>query len=262
MSSPSDRPAWYDAILPVMDLRLGQVVRGVAGRRDEYLPVQSRYVDDSRPGTIAMLLAQTFGFRDCYVADLNAIAGGQVDAATLEAIAVQGLNVWLDAGVGSVARWQACSENLRGWSPFRWIVGLESLVSWQAMRQLVEAIEPERLVFSLDLKQGKPLTNRPELVGLSALEIAKTVAGMGVGTLLVLDVEAVGEGTGARTEDLLDEISREVPEIELVAGGGMASPAGIESLMGHQVRRVLVASALHDGRIAPYHGGGRGAGWE
>ena len=261
MSSPSDRPAWYEAILPVMDLRLGQVVRGVAGRRDEYQPVQSRYVGDARPGTIAMLLAQTFGFGDCYVADLNAIGGGQVDAAALEAVAVQGLNVWLDAGVGSVARWQVCAESLREWSPFRWIVGLESLASWQAMQQLVDAIEPDRLVFSLDLKQGKPLTNRPDFAGMSPLEIAKKVADLGVRTVLVLDVEAVGEGTGARTEGLLAEIARALPEVALVAGGGMASPTDIESLAECGVQRVLVASALHDGRIVPYRGGRRGADW-
>lgn len=254
MTSPSDRPAWYEAILPVMDLRYGQVVRGIAGRRDEYQPVESRYVEDSRPGTIAQLYARTFGFRDCYVADLNSICEGQVDGAALEAIAVQGLNVWLDAGVGDIERWQACQRDLPGWRPDRWIVGLESLKSWQALRELRAAIGEDRLVFSLDLKEGRPLTNRSDFREMSPLAIAETACGEGVRSLLVLDLAAVGEGAGTRVEGLVSDLSQSLPGIELISGGGIASPVNLQTTIACGVHRVLVASALHDGRIAPFHG--------
>lgn len=253
MTSPSDQPAWYEAILPVIDLRYGQVVRGIAGRRDEYQPIESRYVEDSRPGTIAQLYARTFGFRDCYVADLNAICDGQIDAAALEAIAVQGLNIWLDAGVGEVARWQACQRDLPGWRPYRWIVGLESLESWQALRELIDAIGEDQLVFSLDLKEGLPLTSRPDFRDMSPQAIAETACGLGVCSLLVLDLAAVGEGAGTRVEGLVSDLSQSLPGVELISGGGMASPANVQATIACGVHRVLVASALHDGRIAPFH---------
>ena len=59
-------------IIPVIDLKGGQVVRGVAGRRGEYRAVQSRMVQDARPKTVARAFATQFGFRQGYVADLDA----------------------------------------------------------------------------------------------------------------------------------------------------------------------------------------------
>lgn len=249
---PSDHPpAWYQAILPVIDIRHGQVMRGVAGRRDEYQPIESRYAPDARPGTIAMVYAQTFGFTDCYVADLEAICEGRVEVACLESIAVQGLDIWLDAGVGDVPQWHACLQGLREWQPRWWVVGLESLVSWDALAKLLEVIGPDRLVFSLDLKRGQPVSARSDFRDATPVEIAHKAHSLGVRSILLLDLAAVGEGEGSRTNVLLKQLSAELPQVEWVAGGGMDSPQAVEDLSGLGANRVLVASALHDGRIAP-----------
>ncbi|QDU73768.1 1-(5-phosphoribosyl)-5-[(5-phosphoribosylamino)methylideneamino] imidazole-4-carboxamide isomerase [Bremerella volcania] len=251
MTSHSDRPAWYDAILPVIDLRHGQVVRGIAGRRDEYQPVESRYADDSRPGSIAHVYASQFGFQDCYVADLGAILDGQIDVAALEAIAVQGLKVWLDAGIGNVRQWQASEEALRDWRPYRWVVGLESLESWQTLEELLACISPERLVFSLDMKDGRPMSTREAFIDQSPEQISRHAAELGVKSMILLDLAAVGQGEGSQTESLMQTLQEELPDVELIGGGGMSWPDDIEALAQHGAARILVASALHDGRIAP-----------
>ncbi|MFN3149222.1 HisA/HisF-related TIM barrel protein [Bremerella sp.] len=251
MTSHSDRPAWYDAILPVIDLRYGQVVRGIAGRRDEYQPVESRYAGDSRPGSIAHVYVSQFGFQDCYVADLNAIVDRQMDVAALEAIAVQGLKVWLDAGVGSARQWEACQEALRDWCPYRWVVGLESLESWSALQELLGRLSAERLVFSLDMKAGRPLGTRADFRDMSPGQIAQRAVELGVRSMILLDLAAVGEGEGSQTESLLRSLKANLPGVELMGGGGMSWPEDIESLTNCGAERVLVASALHDGRIAP-----------
>ena len=61
-------------VIPVIDLMGGQVVRGVGGRRDEYRPIKTILAADARPATIGRALAAA-GFREAYVADLDAIAG-------------------------------------------------------------------------------------------------------------------------------------------------------------------------------------------
>jgi len=254
LTSRSDLPAWYDAILPVIDLRFGQVVRGMAGRREDYQPVESRYAEDSRPGSIAHVYAKNFGFQDCYVADLNAIVDGQMDVAALEAIAVQGLKVWLDAGLGSVQHWRACQDALRDWRPYRWVVGLESLESWQALENLLERISPERLVFSLDMQEGKPISTREDFAGMSAEEVARRAADVGVTSMILLDLAAVGQGKGSRTESLIRALQTDLPEVELIGGGGMSWPEDVEALAKCGAKRILVASALHDGRIAALRG--------
>ena len=51
-------------VIPVIDLKDGVVVRGVAGRRDEYRPIESRFASDPRPATVAQGLARTILFPD------------------------------------------------------------------------------------------------------------------------------------------------------------------------------------------------------
>src|SRR6187431_505841 len=87
-------------VIPVIDLMYGQVVRGVAGRRSEYRPIQSQIAADARPATVARAFVERFGFETVYVADLDAIGGGAPDLISLEMIARAGLNLWVDAGVG------------------------------------------------------------------------------------------------------------------------------------------------------------------
>src|SRR5437868_13104425 len=64
-------------ILPVIDLMGGQVVRGVAGRREAYRPMVSTLTDSSDPLAVACAFRKRFGFEELYLADLDAIAGGE-----------------------------------------------------------------------------------------------------------------------------------------------------------------------------------------
>ncbi|MBI1249314.1 hisA/hisF family protein [bacterium] len=250
MTSPSDPPAWYQAILPVIDLRGGQVVRGIAGNRDQYQPIQSRYAPDALPGSIAQAYASSFQFSDCYVADLGAICDRRLDVAAIESIAASGLRIWLDAGIESAARWQSFQRMLGDGIPYRWIVGLEVLESWEALSCLLQQIGPERLVFSLDMKEGKPLTAAAEFQ-LGPEQIAQRAIELGVRSMIVLDLASVGRGKGSGTETLLGRLYQRFPDVQLVAGGGVRGVDDLKLLKGQGAKRVLVASALHDGLVKP-----------
>ena len=71
-------------ILPVLDLKQGLVVHGVAGRRDEYQPIVSRLTNSARPLDVAKALREHFGFDQLYLADLDAIRGLPPALATCE----------------------------------------------------------------------------------------------------------------------------------------------------------------------------------
>ena len=47
-------------IIPVLDLQAGQVVRGIAGERQNYLPIVSRLTTSSRPLGIAQAFRAEF----------------------------------------------------------------------------------------------------------------------------------------------------------------------------------------------------------
>jgi phosphoribosylformimino-5-aminoimidazole carboxamide ribotide isomerase len=240
------------AILPVFDLLGGQVVRGVAGRRKEYRPVQSRLCDSAQPADVARAMVGRFGFNEAYVADLDAIAGRAPDWAAYDAIAEAGLRLWIDAGIGSVKQ----AEQLLGWDRdrrrlARLVAGLESIPTPDDMPDLMSVCGSERVVFSLDLKAGKPLTSSSAWQGQAAEEIAELVIARGVRNMILLDLANVGMYEGTGTEALCRTLRERFPQVQFIGGGGVRSRADVERLCAAGFERVLVASALHDGRIAP-----------
>src|SRR5437588_11210642 len=89
-------------ILPVLDVMHGQVVRGIAGQRDQYQPRVSRLTESSVPCDVARALHERFGFQEFYLADLDAIQGAGHALKVYEDLAAAGYRLWLDAGVRTV----------------------------------------------------------------------------------------------------------------------------------------------------------------
>src|SRR5436190_11036951 len=90
-------------ILPVLDLKNGQVVRGLAGRRHEYQPIVSRLTASCCPVEVACAFRAHFALTELYVADLDAIEGAPPAVRVYTALRSEGFRVWIDAGVRSVA---------------------------------------------------------------------------------------------------------------------------------------------------------------
>ena len=82
-------------IIPVLDVMHGAVVRGVGGRRDEYRPLVSRLVPSSRPLDVADAIASHFDCREFYVADLDAILGGEPAWSMYSVLHQQGYRLWV-----------------------------------------------------------------------------------------------------------------------------------------------------------------------
>lgn len=236
-------------ILPVIDLKEGVVVRGVAGERDNYRPIASTLCSDAQGASVARGLIDRFGFRSAYVADLDAIGGAEPDWRAYQALLGCGLELWVDAGAGSSARATALAQFVAADRPLsRIIVGLESLADPRGLGELIEIITPDRLVFSLDLKQGRPLTSSP-LWPRDPHAIADFVAERGVTQLIVLDLAAVGVGGGVPTLDLCSALRRRYPLLQLTTGGGVRHRADLAALAEEEIDYVLIASALHNGAL-------------
>jgi len=115
-------------VLPVLDLLSGAVVRGVAGDRGNYRPVESLLCGDARPTSVARAFAN-LGLREAYVADLDAIAGREPAWDTYRELLDCGLSLWVDAGAGDAPRAErlASFEHAGQAAISRIVVGLESL---------------------------------------------------------------------------------------------------------------------------------------
>ena len=237
-------------IIPVIDLKDGLVVRGVAGQRDLYLPIESQLVEGAEPGQVARALVDRYAAEQIYVADLDAIGGSDPDRESLQAIASAGVPAWIDAGTGTP---EGCQQLLDIFSQAgleaRVIVGLESVDSPRHLAECLQVIDPSQAVFSLDLQQGEPL-DRSGHWPREAMEIAALAIAAGFARLIVLDLAGVGMGAGIPTLELCGQLRDAYPDVEWISGGGVRGDADLEAMGEHGISAALVASALHDGRIA------------
>jgi phosphoribosylformimino-5-aminoimidazole carboxamide ribotide isomerase len=237
-------------ILPVLDLMQGQIVRGVAGRRAEYRPIESGLVRSTDPVAVALALQKQFGFDEFYLADLDAIKDGEPNLAVYRELQMEGFRLWVDAGLRG--RHSTALKMLIIANVSRIIIGLETIDDPDDMSHIVHRLGADRAVFSLDLKEGKPLCRSANWHTDDPFAIARrAIEGMGLRRLIVLDLARVGVATGAGTEELCARIKQAYPDVMLIAGGGVRNIDDVKRLRGLGVEHILVASALHDGRIAP-----------
>jgi phosphoribosylformimino-5-aminoimidazole carboxamide ribotide isomerase len=275
-------------ILPVLDLMHRQIVRGIAGRRDEYRPIISQWTASAEPLTVARALRSHFGFHEFYLADLDAIRAGQPASDIYQQLQQDGFQLWIDAGLrtarddtllqmnvafrkplGSHREGEAPAEPFEpgsaGASPSQpanltayrlmqrsssIVVGLESIVGPLELQRIAVNTGVERTVFSLDLKAGQPLGNLDGWPGQRTIDILQhTIETLGIRRVIVLDLANVGVGEGVSTEALCIHVKRAWPHVQLTAGGGVRGIEDVNRLVNLGVDRVLVASALHDGRI-------------
>jgi phosphoribosylformimino-5-aminoimidazole carboxamide ribotide isomerase len=232
-------------ILPVLDLQNGLVVRGVAGRRHEYRPVVSTLTRSALPLDVARAFREHFNLTDLYVADLDALAGAPPALVIFEALLVNDFRLLVDAGIRHAA--DARPLTVAGIQGI--IAGLETLAGPEVLRRLCAEIGPERVVFSLDLRGGQPLAPVSAWAGQDAWTIAREAGASGIRRLLVLDVARVGVSAGTGTEELCARLAAAEPPVEILAGGGVRDLADLRRLQQCGVNGVLVASALHDGRL-------------
>jgi phosphoribosylformimino-5-aminoimidazole carboxamide ribotide isomerase len=232
-------------IIPVIDIRNGMAVRAVAGSRAQYRPLVSRLTTSTEPAEVLKALQNEFGCGQCYVADLDGIEGRNVNRCTLAEMARTGVRLMLDAGIESVDE----AEQLLDLGIAQIIVSSESLPEISCLPSFLEVCGRPSVVFSMDLKHGQLMSVDPSIKDLSLLELVSKVVRHGITQIVVLDLAAVGTGTGIPTLKLCSEIRQRWPELTVISGGGVTSRNCLESARQAGLDGLLIASALHDGRL-------------
>tara|TARA_R110002111_G_scaffold107056_2_gene165452 strand:+ start:14067 stop:14810 length:744 start_codon:yes stop_codon:yes gene_type:complete len=236
-------------IIPVLDILHQRVVRGVAGQRATYQPMQSRLTQSSQPLDIARALHEEFQFSEFYVADLDAILHSKRNLVLYHSLLEAGFTFLLDCGL----RCASDSAPLTSLEGISIVAGLETLAGPQELGALVRQWGARQTVFSLDLKQGAPLVssapgNEFALID-DPWEVAELSIQQGVQQMILLDLAHVGTGTGTGTGELCQFLRSRHPGLKLITGGGIRHTDDLIAEAERGADAVLVASALHDGRI-------------
>ncbi|MGZ6007405.1 MAG: HisA/HisF-related TIM barrel protein [Rhizomicrobium sp.] len=220
-------------IIPVIDLKGGLVVRARMGQRDQYRPIETPLSPSSDPVDVVRGLLGVSTFRTLYVADLDAIErrGDARKALGRVKSAFPQLDVWVDNGLADADAARAFlnvgSDHL--------VLGSEA----QTGHRLVETLRDDpRVILSLDFRHDT-FIGPPEL--LAAPEIWPR-------RIIVMTLARVGSGAGPDLERLA-AIHRISGRRLVYAAGGLRHAGDLVELKNAGIAGVLVASALHDGRL-------------
>jgi phosphoribosylformimino-5-aminoimidazole carboxamide ribotide isomerase len=220
-------------IIPVLDLKGGEVVRAERGQRDSYRPIVTPLCEGSDPVAVAEGLRALFPFPAFYIADLDAIEGR---AANREAIAKLGAmagapDLWVDAGFADAPTLEAALAK----PSLRPVLGSESQRDDALLRRFRD--HPD-LILSLDFFgdgfRGPPsLLDEPDLWPVS---------------VIVMTLANVGAAAGPDFARL-EEIRRKAGNRTIIAAGGVRGEADISALSSLGIAAALVATSLHNGTL-------------
>lgn len=216
----------------------------MGGDRARYEPVESAILSGRGDALgLAQAYARVLASTELYVADLDAITGDEPQYAMHRALS-RASRCWIDAGVATEER--ACALIDAGAD--RVVVGLETLPEFRALRAIVARLGADRVVFSLDLREGRPLTSVEALRELTPSELARRAVDAGAETVIALDVARVGSAGGV-DETLMRELRAALPGVDLIAGGGVRDREDLVRLAATGADGALVATAVHRGAI-------------
>ena len=212
-------------IIPVLDIRQGQVVQAAGGDRALYEPVQSTLTRSVDPVQVVDDLLRFAPFPVFYLADLDAIMGETAQRHLIVELCRrhQDLEFWVDAGPLPEPD-EALPAN------FRPVLGTEFARDWTSRN--------EHTILSLDFDQeglrgGAGIWAEPDTWP---------------ARVIVMCLHRVGSMEGPDLA-LLGQIRKIRPDCELIAAGGIRNAEDARQLLAAGMD-VLTASMLHQGCIS------------
>lgn len=220
-------------VVPVIDLKGGEVVRAVGGRRDEYRPIETPLSPSSKPSDVVAGLLRLFPFRRIYVADLDAIerVGDHVSVLAGLAEASPELEFWVDNGIGDADEASAWLAERGGCL----VIGSKSQSSPDLVRSLCRN---PRVVLSLDFR-GDAFQGPQAILADAGLWPSRVIA---------MTLAQVGSGAGPDLKRI-GEIARRGAGGNVYAAGGVRNTEDLRLAARAGAAGALVATALHGGAL-------------
>jgi len=222
--------SWCVDVVPVIDILDGMAVRAVAGRREEYKPLESPYTSTADPVDLVAGLSSVFGFRLFYLADLDSIMKTGSNEATIEKLASgTGCHFWVDGGY----EYMGWLSQKQGVTP---VVATETYLGWNGN------VDLGGVVVSIDVKGRSLLSPYPEMTIQSAITTAREANAR---RFIYLRLDKVGTGD-------FDTVNLPQPGVseKWYAGGGVRGVDDLEKLSKTGYSGAIVSSSLHNGSLA------------
>jgi phosphoribosylformimino-5-aminoimidazole carboxamide ribotide isomerase len=230
-------------VIPVIDVLNAVAVHGIRGERERYQTLKSTLCRSADPLDIALTF-DSLGFNRLYLADLDAILGKSANFDVYRQIMIQTrLDLMVDAGTADITR----AEEVLATEVSKIVIGSETLSSLDFLGQAVKSFGEDKIVVSIDQKEGKLLSISEAIASMDTVSFAQKLASLGVQQIILLDLDRVGTEHGINLALLRNILEK--TGVEVLVGGGIRSLQELEELRKLGVSGALVATILHNGKL-------------
>ena len=231
-------------IIPVIDVLNDVAVHGIRGERKRYQTLKSVLCTSADPVDIASTF-DSLGFSSLYLADLDAILGNSANLNIYSQIIAQTrLDLMVDAGIAGITK----AKKVLDTGVKKIVVGTETLSRLDFLNQAVRAFGEKKVVVSIDRKEGKVLSTSKAIASMDTVSFAQKLASMDVRQIIFLDLDRVGTEHGINLPLLKNILEK--TRVEVLVGGGIRSLQELKELRKLGVSGALVATVLHNGKLA------------
>jgi phosphoribosylformimino-5-aminoimidazole carboxamide ribotide isomerase len=234
---------WGVTLFPAIDLRRGQCVRLEQGAAEK----ETLY--DPDPFRVLAGFAEK-GAEWVHIVDLDAAFG---EGSNRPLIAELARSTPLRVQSGGGLRSEADLEEVLGSSIRRAVIGTAAIENPELVRRAVERWGAERIAVGLDARGRRPAVRGwREETGADLFDLGRSLAGLGVRTLIYTDIERDGMLSGPNLP-----MSAELAErtgTEVIVSGGVGGMADLDAIAQAARERpgivgAIVGKALYEGRI-------------
>jgi phosphoribosylformimino-5-aminoimidazole carboxamide ribotide isomerase len=230
-------------IYPAIDLRDGQVVRLEQGR------AEAQTVYGSDPVAVAKRF-HAEGARHLHMVDLDGAFTGEFRNLKLVEAVSQAVPMFIEMGGGLRSR--TAIERVLAVGVSRAVIGTAACESLSFVRDMVAKFGAERIAVGIDAKNGIVSTKGWTAPSQwTAPDLARAVAAEGVRTIIYTDIATDGMFTGPNLP-ALEELARTVPQVALIASGGVATLDHIRALRDTPAHPTgaIVGKAIYDQKLS------------
>lgn len=226
-------------IFPAIDLYKGQSVRLYKGDYQEVTLINKDPVSQSQD--ISKVVKQL------HLVDLNGAKEGTPENFEIIKQIRQNFTGFLELG-GGIRDYKTAQRYLN-LGIDRIIIGSAAIEDPNLVKQLLNEFGSKRIVIGIDGKDGKVAVNG--WINQSQIKMSDLVSEMskfGAKYFIVTDVERDGTMTGPNL-DLLMSLTQKLPQINLVASGGVRDLRDLHQLKALGIKDVIIGKALYEKTI-------------
>ena len=219
-------------IIPVIDIKDGQVVMAKQGQREIYTPINSNLCTSSSIESVVNGFLSIYPFKTIYIADLNAITDTGNNDCVINTI------------INKYQQIEFCVDNGKKIQNLSELTDINYKPVIGSEYQNITILESYKkhlkdTILSLDFFPDKGYTGPEELL--------KHVS-LWPQNIIIMTLDRVGKNAGPNIERL-KYFCQKYPDKNFIAAGGVRDETDLISLRKIGVKHVLIASALHSGVI-------------